>query len=508
MTETFEESAIPPPDGSRTSTPDGWVLVRDGGIAPLNESPLADSDVGRWEFMRGAELLGLVGRSKDLKPQQLRLADVCNMGRQTVAVLLPRRSAKTTSLFALALGRCAMRDEYLVGYTTCTTGQKARDRFIKDIAMVLKRLWPDEKTRGFRVLEGKGGERVVFDNGSIFQVGPPLGDTFRSDAYDLVIVDEAGEADPEMGEDLLGAILPTFDTRPDAQLIVAGTAPEYRVGNILWNTLEFGRDGDAKTGILEYAAPDSTTEEDLKDWAIVEQLALAAHPGIGTLTTLETIEDRWKKLTREQFAREYLSIAGNTSATSGIVNFEKFTAGALKGPKPAAPPARFVIGIAVHPFQTSSAIVAVWREKGKARVLVLDHQAGVQWLVPRTLDIARRTRAVVVHDTTGPVMVEAEALARARPRIKMAPQSFTNIKTAAALIVKEIEIGNVQHWNQTVLTEAARLATKRSVGKNAWALGRKNDEDDIVALEAASHALRVYDETEKRPALMPSEAAA
>lgn len=469
-------------------------------------SALSDSVELRQEFLDGCELLGVGDGNATIKPQQLLTADVVNAGADTTGVLEPRRSAKTTSLFAIALGRCKNRSGYLVAYTTCTTGQKARDRFIKDVAMPLERRYPDKKTRGFTINIGRGSERVVFDNGSIFQINTPVGAAFRSDAYDLIILDEGGEASPEMGEDLMGAILPTFDTRPEAQLVVAGTAAKYRKGNVLWDTLEEGRQG--LSGILEYAAPDSTTDEELDDWETVRSLVLAAHPGVGTLTTIEVVEKRYRKLKRGQFAEEYLSIFGTAGSTSGLMNAERWEAGALAtDPATVKPPADFTLVMAVHPNQISGCLVAVWRVKGKARIAVLEHREKVDWLEKRAAEIARKYKRAIVHDTQGPITAHAQQIQRMVPRIKTLPQSYANVKTAAALIVKENEAGMVEHYNQDSLNEAVRLARKRRTGENQWALGRPNDEDDIIDLEAAAMGLRVYDDTIVRPKLEPFSAA-
>ena len=60
---------------------------------------------------------------------------------------------------------------------------------------------------------------------------------FQQEAFDLVLCDEAGELDPEKAEALLAGILPTLDTRPTAQIVVAGTPGEVRAG-LLWTRLE------------------------------------------------------------------------------------------------------------------------------------------------------------------------------------------------------------------------------------------------------------------------------
>ena len=508
-TSSFEISPSPPPVGSEEFLSNGWDSARNAGIPPLNVSTLDESVELRREFISGARLLGLVGRKHELQPQQYLIADVCNAPNSVVGILLPRRSSKTTTILAIALGRCAEREDYMVAFTLCTTGQKARDRFKKDIVPILNRVWPDEKARPFKIYKGGGSERIVFDNGSIFQILPPIGDNFVSEAFDLVILDEAGKATVAMSEDLIQAILPTFDTRPGAQLFIPGTAAKFRDGNLLWDTLEDGRNGRKKTGIVEFAAPDSTSEDDLRDWETVRSLVLAAHPGIGTLTTLEIVEERHAAMKPEQFAEEYLSIFGTAAATTGIVNMDQWNAHALSGDLP-TPPKNFALVIAVHPSQTSACIVAVWREDGRAKLLELEHWQGrIDKLVPRAAELSRKYRTPIVHDTQGPVTVAAEALARIRPPVKLDPQSFPNIKTAAALLIKEIDNGNVDHFDQEKMTEAAKLTKKRGVGPSSWALGRSDDEHDIIDMEAAAMGLRVFDGMkERRPVRLITSAAA
>lgn len=501
MTASLTAASESPALAEKVFYPEHWDVTRDSGIPPLHQSELDSDPARRQEFLDGATLLGVHGGRKELKPQQLRLADVCNAGHTTVGILLPRRSTKTTTLLALALGRCASRGDYLVGYTTCTTGQKARDRFRKDIVPVLERLFPDPATRTFKIRKAGGSERIEFNNGSIFQVLPPQGESFRSDAFDLIILDEAGEASPEMTEDLLAGALPTLDTRPDAQIIVAGTAAKYRKGNLLHDTLQDGREGKASTGVLEYAAPDTTDMQDLDDWEKVEALALAAHPGIGVLTTLDIVRQRWEKLSRRQFAEEYLSIFGTDGSVQSFLNVGQWFDHTDSGELPDMPTDRTVgLAITVHPDQSCAAITAAWRDdKGRACLLLVDYRSGTDWLPKRTKELASKLRGTVVFDSVGPVTVTTEALARMRPRPKMAPQTWANVATAAALLSKEIDDGNVVHWGQEELTSAVQLVTKRGTPtSNRWAFGRREPGHSIIAAEGASLALRWADENPKR----------
>lgn len=496
----------PPPVGSTVFLQSQWDSVRSSGIAPLNVSTLDNTESKRAEFLEGARLLGLgQRRMPKVLPQMLVVADALNANPRFIGILEPRRSSKTTTLFAAALGRCASRQSYLVSYTMLTTAIKARARFKNDVAAPLEALFPDPKNRPFKISYAGGSESIRFDNGSLFQVLPPKGEGFRSDAWDLVILDEGGEATVEMSDDVLSGLLATMDTRPDATLVVAGTAGLIRTGNILWDTLEDGRAGKKNTGIVEYAAPADTALRDIldengeKSWALALPLLLEAHPGIGTLTTLEVIEANFDRMTPTQFLREYLSIFA-TVGGAGFLDIVKWTAAARTGALP-EPPKHWRLSFKVHPLQTSAAIVGTWREDGKAVALVIDQRKGVAWVTPRLLELSRRYKVPIVFDNGNNVDTSvAEELQRAKPRPQLEPQNWNAVSSGAATLVQQIDGSNVIHFDQEVLNTAVKIAVKRATRESKrWAFGRGNDETgDITSLEAWSIGLHAFDESKPR----------
>lgn len=511
----FEKSSEPPHDGSEKSPSVEWDSLRDAALSPRYVSTLDDTPALRAEFLAGAKALGLVGRKKTLQPQQLLLADVLNSGQKFTGVMMPRRSLKTTTILAWLIGRGLSedRDEYLMAYAVMTSQKKSRDRFMKDVVPVLQRVYPNAATRPFRIRTANGFERLEFDNGSILQFLGPSGDGFRSDAFDVIVMDEGGEPEPEEADEAKSAALPTMDTRPDAQLVVAGTAGKFTAGNLLYEALEPGRAGEPRNAILEYSAPESTTDEELSSWeptdehpeGHVRELVLASHPGIGGLTPQEAVRDNYERLGVEKFAREYLGLFTETGTGKGIVDMGKWQDGALTGVLP-EPPADFALVIVCHPDQLSASIVAVWREDGTAHLLLLEHRRGTTWLADRALHYSRKYRKPIIHDTIGVVMVEVEVLNRANPRPRLLPQTYVNVRTAAGLIIKEIKAGHVVHYNQPEMNEAAAKARKRPTGPTAWALGRGLPEDDITPFEGAALGLRYYDESSNRSKLSPDYA--
>jgi hypothetical protein len=468
-----------------------WDATVGAVLTPSNVSEYRPIETDRESFLAGAHALGLIGRRFTLKPQQLLVADVLDAGNRVTSMLMPRRSSKTTSILAWAIGRALTREDYRIGWTLATTGKAARDIYAKDVVPMLDRVFPPDENAPFRIRRAAGQERIEFANGSVFQVLAPRSDDFRGNAFDVVIVDEAGEAAPDQGEELFAALLPTLDTRLDAQIVVAGTAGAYRRGNLLWDALDDARRGFG--GILEYALPDTLTADDIETWEHVAPLIAAVHPGVGTLTSLDSLELNWRKMRPDLFLREYGGIFGDLGATSGIIRAAQWEAALIPGPFP-EPPKHFALAIAASPSQQSAAIVAAWREDGEGRLLLLDHREGTRWLAARAAELAARYRVPIQYDNFGVVLVEVEKLQTMRPKPRLEPQNTRDTTVAAAKLVGEIESGATKHFGQDELTSAALVARKRTIGPKAWAFGRPTPGDDIAAIEAAAMALRAYDE--------------
>lgn len=492
-----------------------WQELRERALTPLHSSGFETTEQDRREFVTGATLLRFHGAwarpGHSIQPQQAAVSDTLSCALPRNAVLMPRRSSKTTSLVAVALGRAFHREDYRVGILTLTSGKAGRSRFQKDVVPALERVGvsfgDDRRAWPFKVVKSAGQERVEFkDSGGMVAWLSSI-DDLRGEAFDLIILDEAQAADPEKAADVIAAALPTLDTRPGAQIVVAGTAGAFRVGNLLHKWLESGRLGEA--GILEYAMPDDTPDDLLEDWETLEPLILAAHPGIGTLTTLAAVRGNWEALTREQFGQEYGGLWGQIGEGRGVLNAQRFAEAAQN----AAPvvPDRFALAVMPSFNQSAASVVAAWRDDaGKAHGYVIEHRTGTTWLADAAANKARQHNLPIIYDSaSGPMRVEVEAMGRMIPRPRLEPQTTANVTAAAALLVRDVNTGNAVHYNQPSLAQAAKVAVRRSVGAGAWALGRppKDADADISALEAWSLALRWFDDNPQRSMMAPVMAA-
>lgn len=478
-----------------------WIAFRDSGIEPLEASEMVTTLESRAGFLIGAWLLDKSVRGGGLlanvKPQMLREVDVLTAGRFKNAIIVPRRSAKTTTLWCVLLGRCWLEEVHMAGYTMCTTQKKAAERYRIDVYAPIARKWPDEKTRPVKLYKGNGTERVEFTNGSLLAILSPEGDAFRSGAYDTLVADEGGAASVELGEDITSAVLPAFDTRPNGQFITAGTAAKFREGNLLWDLLN-----DPKAGRLRFTVPDTIDPEELEAWepdeehprARVRDIILGMHPGVDSgLTTIEKIEDNYRSFKPDQFREEYLGIFGAEGTTSAIIPAPKWEAGAIDADLPPVP-AYFRWALAVHPDGDWASLgCAWWGPDGVAEVGLLHHQGGTTGLASKLLIQTKKHAVPLTWDSgSQSAAVEVEELNRAKSRPELDPATTSDVRRAASKFVKMLDEGTLRHYRQAQLDGAVEIAVKRSIGNaGGWGFGRPKGEwsADITALEAVALAL-------------------
>ncbi|KMM45604.1 hypothetical protein CWIS_09695 [Cellulomonas sp. A375-1] len=462
---------------------------------PLHATP-APRSVDVEEFVLGARSLGFVPSEHQLVFARI-VSNRRRDGRpkhRRCALTMPRRSGKTDGLWALIVGRCVSRPDYRAAFSA-QSGKMGRKRFLA-MAVMLER-WdpcprPTQRTSGcsrdhvhYRIYRSNGGERIEWANGSTLDVNPPDPESYRGDAYDLVVLDEGQETtDDEIADELLGGINPTQDTLPDAQLIVAGTAGKQRAG-LLWGSLVKGREG--KWAIVEYAAPDHADPTDEATW-------LAAHPGLGTLTTLEVIRENFDDLSLIDFQREYLG-QWPADATVSAIDPQAWEAARLALTE-FVRPARIGLAFDVAPDGSCAALACAWRdESGVAWVEVLAFEAGVAWLPAKAHTVARESRAQLAYDVIGANTNPAEAVHRKRPAVRLAPMGLKDVQGAAQRVVSDLAEGRLRHPDQKDLNLAAEGAGWRSVGESGRAFGHKASAHPIVPLTAGALALWAYDKT-------------
>ena len=444
----------------------------------------------------GSEMLGL-----GLFEQGDHVTCVLNAKREDgrplyrhVAVLIPRRGQKSTSIWANVLGRLATIPGYKVAFTA-QDGTRARNAFREVARTLAARGYEDNGT--LTVRWANGSEAFEFANGSRLWVVAPNAGAFRGEAADLLWFDEAGEYDPDKSAELLEGALPLLDTRPMGQAIISGTPARSRAG-LLWDTLTNGRNGKARVGVVDYSISDTESavivDEDGNVRPNVEVIE-RVHPGINTLTDLETILERFETMALASFEREYLCRFPTSNAEDAL-NPDAWAAGELSD---MARPERVGIAFDCAYDGTSASLAYAWRdEDGNAYGELVAHEPGTAW-VPSTTQaaLAKYKRQSVAYDNIGANMDPANVLTRARARVT--PLNTPRILAAAQRLASDVNGGRFRHLPQRDLDAAVANATWRDVGKSGRAFGTKDAAGaSINPLVAVSLALWQYDQERDR----------
>ncbi|WP_314473861.1 hypothetical protein [uncultured Microbacterium sp.] len=496
-----------------------WLEWRSLIPLPARVTELVTTDETRAEFLEGARLLRFDRRRRadggfGPSPIQLVIADMLNAGRKFNAILEPRRTTKTTAVQAVIMGRCSLREDYLVGWTMAKAdgGQKTGERFRKDIVSHVERLYPDKNTRPFIVNTGKGTEHIRWPNGSYFNAYAPGNDAFTSGAYDIAWVDESQDATPELTADMMTSIPPTLDGRYRPQMIGSGTAPEYQKGNLLWHLLSM-----EGAGVIYHGIPEDTDPEELAEWepseqhprARVRELIELNHPGIGFTTPLDDVRDNFvaMKATPGAFNTEYLGMPGSEGSASALIKQPDWT-GTRKDSTLADVdlPNVVALAIAIDPDGRWCSLAAAWKGKGRKRhVALLHHQATVDGFAKEIVRVGRKLKRPVLFDSGRPTEnVEIAAVEKARPIVRTKAVARADIPRGAVLFMKVLKSRDLVHYaGQDPLDEAAEIAVRRAFGTTgSWAFGRPDEknkpEDDVTPLEACARALYALEGEKER----------
>lgn len=502
-------------------------------LSPIRLDALVTTEQSRGEFIQGARLLRLDERQRagDLgygpSPMQLMVADLLAAGTFMNVIFEPRRSTKTTAVQCVMMGRCWSREDYTVGWTMFTTGQKAGDRFREDIVKHIVKLWPDKRTRPISVGLSKGGEMLEFrDTGSLLKVGTPNGDMFRSGGFDLAFGDEAGEADVEQGADVTRAVIPTMDTKPGAQFVLAGTGAKWRTEQLLWDNLH-----DVDAAVAWHGIPENIDRAQLVSWepdlphpktgatgGRMREWIEATHPGMG-FTTLDVAPKRsFDKFPLDDFLIEYGGQFGFEGAADVIIPPAQLERALRKGVEFPPLPARFAAALKVHHLGHAASLAVAWdyEEPGdlvtdalkldgqeprrmKRAVALWWWQQGTGGLAREVLVRLRRSPTTLVYDKRGYTeQIAEQEIGKATPRPTMKPTVTADIPLSTVGFLKALEDDDLVIFHHPALVKAMQIATRQAFGNyGTFRFGAPKDdpEADVTPLEAAAIALRALGNT-------------
>jgi hypothetical protein len=207
-----------------------------------------------------------------------------------------------------------------------------------------------------------------------------------------------------------------------------------------------------------------------------------ANPAYGYRISDESLQSLYDELGPELFARECLCVWDPEAGEDGrlipqgvwdLVNAPNVE---LSG--------RVAFGVDVNEDRSAATIVAVSEAK---QIEVVDHHPGVDWVMPRVLELCEKWGTIVAFDAAGPVASLVHEFAPLERQRRLVPVG-AEMPRACGSFFDDVAEARLQVKRSKVLDGAVAGAARRFVG-DAWKWARRDSSVDITALVAATVGL-------------------
>lgn len=272
----------------------------------LWSGPASDlSEIGRVEVLAGAAGLKLDDWERWVLDQGLGRSGSGQWSAFEVCLIVARQNGKGAILEALELAALFL-DDFGVDLILHSAHEfkTAAEAFRRIQARIENA--PDLRRRVRQIYQQRGAESIELRNGKRLRFVARTGGSGRGFTADLVVLDEAYA----LGDDEMGALLPTLSARPNPQIwytSTAGSPQSTQLGRVRRRGVA---GDDPSLAFFEWSADDDDDPAAPVTWA-------KANPGLGIRITEEYIAKERAALAAEEFARERLSIGDYPADDAG-----------------------------------------------------------------------------------------------------------------------------------------------------------------------------------------------
>ena len=401
----------------------------------------------------------------------------------TIVFSLPRQVGKTYLIACIIFALCLMKP----GLTVIWTAQvkdTALETFKKFFAMTQR---PKVKAHVVKVLQGKGDESILFDNGSSIEFGARDSNFGRGRTDIDVLVFDEGQ---HLSEDALANMSATQNVAVNPLCFVMGTPPKPKDKAEFFLLLrQEALDGESDgTLYIEMSADRGADPMDREQWR-------KANPSFPLRTSERAMLRLRKKLKNDDsWRREALGIWDEVtkqfSPINGALWADRVDVGPVDGKKPDA----LAVDMS-HDRQIS--VGACWLEGDSAHVeevwAGVDEPAAIDWIVSRA-----KPRIPVVIDGMSPAASMLGPLKLKRVNVRSGTSG--DMQKACGLVVSDVEAGRLTHADQEAVNAAREGARKRAIGKaGGWGYDRSDPSVNIAPLVAVTLARLGASMTRKPP---------
>ena len=351
---------------------------------------------------------------------------------------------------------------------------------------------PELESRVKRVSRSHGEEGIELKSGQRIRFRTRTKGGGRGFTADLVVFDEAMILPAAM----VGAVLPTLSTRPNAQVWYTGSAVDQDVhehGSVLTSIRNRAIAGaDPSLAYFEWSAdfesPDRVTPDDATNPGLWAQ----ANPALGIRIDQEYVEREQRELRAREFAVERLGVGDWPDLTGSVARVipedlwrelaETDESNRIDGP--------LTFAVDTNGDQTWGSVgVAGKRADGLWQAGIVEHRRRPDWIVDVCVDLqAEHPDAVFVVDPRGPAANLIGDLREAGLQlVEVTTGDYAD--ACANFLAAALDRRMRYPAPETSLTDAVADARTQPMG-DRWKWSRKNSTSaDISPLVAATLAL-------------------
>ena len=399
-------------------------------------------------------------------------------------LLVPRQNGKNAILEIRELYGSAILGEKILH--TAHEVKTARKAFLRLASFFENdREYPELAALVVSIRRTNGQEAIILTNGGSIEFSARSKGAARGFTVDVVICDEA----QFLNDEQLESLMPTMAAAPlgNPQIIMVGTPPNHNLeGEVFWRMRKDGHKGeDEELSWHEWSIedPNKVDMADPRVWA-------SCNPALGIRLDISVIENEYKQMSPDGFARERLSMWYEVSKELMALDYDEWLECATDNPPGDELIDKVAYGVKFSPDGAYGSLAVAERSNGIIHVEVLEHRSmrdGVGWLVAFLAPRMKRASTVVIdglHWSGSLVQELRENGVKNKAAITL--PSTNDVVTASSGLVDAISRKTVTHYDQPALNASAENAEKRTIGnKGGWGFGG----EDSILIESTALAM-------------------
>lgn len=398
-----------------------------------------------------------------------------------VGMSLPRQVGKTYLVGSLVFALCINTPGLLVIWSA----HHARTHGETFLAMQGFARRPRVAPFVDQVFKGSGDEEIRFHNGSRILFGARERGFGRGiPGVDILIMDEA----QILSDRAMSNMLATLNTSQFGLQLYIGTPPKPEdMSEAFTRMRKEALAGTLHDGAwIEFGAADDADGDDRASWR-------KANPSFPKRTPVQSMLRLKRKLTDADWRREGLGIwDASSEASKAPYPVDKFAA-AVDDSRVAADGASIAWSIDVswdRRFAHVSKAARAADGTALARVVFTDVPTSQVVEVFAVEVVKAPALGVAIQGGTAPTASLAEALREALDgHCEVVEMNGADCARACGMAFDAVASGSVKRASDSALDNANRLAVKRSLGSDGWAIDRRRSKGDVANLVSWTGAL-------------------